>query len=207
MFFKSSAQLFLLCTCNFRGRHQTLYFILKSVFAFMVKLLQKKVFSLVSLDWGIVQLGDILVNHTAAVLYLVFEILCQNLSKSCRVWAAKVLQLAHLNSRWKSEQVYLGFGCLLMFSYWFCFLLYVIKKTGRIGAVKQVKSEAIALLQFCRAKCRMGNTSWHGSRGVEQDWEKNTTFTYFNNNLRLNSTHNDLTLRKGFLARKTCVLG
>jgi len=76
-----------------------LYFILKSVFAFMVKLLQKKVFSLVSLDWGIVQLGDILVNHTAAVLYLVFEILCQNLSKSCRVWAAKVLQLAHLNSR------------------------------------------------------------------------------------------------------------
>lgn len=99
LFFKSSTQLFLLCTCNFRGRHQTLYFILKADDCFHSKVASEKVFSLVALDWGIVQLDDILVNHTAAVLHLVFEILCQNLSRSCRVWVAEVLQLTQLNSR------------------------------------------------------------------------------------------------------------
>lgn len=93
LFFKSSTQLFLLRTCNFRGRHQTLYFILKADDCFHSKVASEEVFPLVALDWGMVQLGDILVDHTAAVLYLVIEILCQNLSRSCRVWVAEVLQL------------------------------------------------------------------------------------------------------------------
>lgn len=67
--------------------------------AFIVKLLQKMFFSVVASDWGIDQLGDILVNHTAAVLYSGFEIVQQNLSRRCRVWVAEVLLLTRLNSR------------------------------------------------------------------------------------------------------------
>lgn len=85
--------------CNFRARHQTLYFILTADDCFHSKVASENFFSVVALDWGIDQLGDILVNHTAAVLYSGFEIVQQNLSRRCRVWVAEVLLLTRLNSR------------------------------------------------------------------------------------------------------------
>lgn len=68
-------------------------------------------------------------------------------------------QFAWLNSRLKSEQVYLAFGSLQMLSYGFCFLLLAVEKTGRITTGKEVLSVAIALLQLYRAKCRTGHTN------------------------------------------------
>lgn len=78
LFFRSSTQLFL-CTCNSRGNHQTLYFILKADDFFHSKVASENFHSLVALDWEIVQLGDILFNHTADVLVLAFQVPCKYL--------------------------------------------------------------------------------------------------------------------------------
>lgn len=87
LFFRFSTQLFL-CTCKSRGKQQTLYFILKADDFFHSKVTSENFLSLVAVDWGIVQLDDILFNHIADVLFLVFQVLCQYLSRIFGFWIA-----------------------------------------------------------------------------------------------------------------------